>query len=166
MIESVSACGCSYTAVSTATRGRVTRSAAPRNNCSKSKVVDTSEVWPIFWNQSRTQAAAFDLAFSPGRRNVTGLAATSVGLRRIGVDRSGDHTCRDLHPNVRLKVSHSYAVMRIPSTHATSADRHRPVVLTVPVAERQLKQLETLAGRRPARPAGKGSACETVRLLP
>src|ERR1035437_3667853 len=124
MIESVSACGCSYTAVSTATRGRVTRSAAPRNNCSKSKVVDTSEVWPIFWNQSRTQAAAFDLAFSPGRRNVTGLAATSVGLRRIGVDRSGDHACRDLHPNVRLKVSHSYAVMRIPSTHATSADRH------------------------------------------
>src|SRR5665647_3104985 len=41
MIESVSACGCSHTAVSTATRGRVTRSAAPRNNCSKSKVVDT-----------------------------------------------------------------------------------------------------------------------------
>src|SRR5665647_101609 len=41
MIESVLACGCSYTAVSTATRGRVTRSAAPRNNCSTSKGVVT-----------------------------------------------------------------------------------------------------------------------------
>src|ERR1019366_8508439 len=41
MSESVSACGCSYTAVSTATRGRVTRSAAPRNNCSTSEVADT-----------------------------------------------------------------------------------------------------------------------------
>jgi hypothetical protein len=32
-------------------------------------------LWLIFWNQSRTQAAAFDLVFTPGRRNVTGLAA-------------------------------------------------------------------------------------------
>ena len=41
MIESVSACGCAYTASSTANRGRVTRSAASRSMCSKSEVVGT-----------------------------------------------------------------------------------------------------------------------------
>src|SRR5918911_1401537 len=41
MIESVSACGWSCTADSTATRGRVTRRATPRNMTSKSDVVGT-----------------------------------------------------------------------------------------------------------------------------
>ena len=41
MIESVSACGCSCTADSTATRGRVTRSAAPRSMRSSSAFVGT-----------------------------------------------------------------------------------------------------------------------------
>src|ERR687894_2197865 len=41
MIESVSACGWSCTADSTATRGRVTRSATLRNMRSKSDVVGT-----------------------------------------------------------------------------------------------------------------------------
>ena len=41
MIESVSACGWSCTADSTATRGRVTRSATPLSSRSKSEVVGT-----------------------------------------------------------------------------------------------------------------------------
>jgi hypothetical protein len=41
MIESVSACGCACTALSTATRGRVTRRAAPRSIRWKSNLVTT-----------------------------------------------------------------------------------------------------------------------------
>src|SRR5436190_15983026 len=41
MSESVSACGCACTAVSTASRGRVTRSDAPRSRRSSSEVVGT-----------------------------------------------------------------------------------------------------------------------------
>jgi hypothetical protein len=44
-------------------------------------------VWPIFWNQSRTRATAFDLVLTSGQRNVTVLAAKGIGVRRIGVDR-------------------------------------------------------------------------------
>ena len=53
MIESVSACGWSRTAVSTASRGRVTRSAAPRSRRSNSEAVGTARVSSCLWNQSR-----------------------------------------------------------------------------------------------------------------
>ncbi|SFP92273.1 hypothetical protein SAMN04489713_119114 [Actinomadura madurae] len=43
MIESVSACGRACTAPSTATRGRVTRRAAPRSIAGKSEGVDTED---------------------------------------------------------------------------------------------------------------------------
>ena len=74
MIESVSACGCSYTAVSTATRGRVTRRAAPRSICSKSKVVGTPQNLPLFWNQSRIQGSS---------------AHSSKGASQMGVQLAG-----------------------------------------------------------------------------
>src|SRR5450631_3329702 len=80
MSESVSACGCSYTAVSTATRGRVTRSAAPRNNCSTSKVVDTIRSVAHFLESIKNPGGSLRRGPTSGRRNATGLAAKGVGL--------------------------------------------------------------------------------------
>src|SRR5690349_24938471 len=53
MMVSVSACGWSCTAVRTATRGRVTRSSAPRSTCSSSTVVGMARACRIVLNESR-----------------------------------------------------------------------------------------------------------------
>src|SRR5680860_750897 len=141
MIKSVSACGCSYTAVSTATRGRVTRSAAPRNNCSSSKVVDTIRSVAHFLESIKngTQAAAFDLVFTPGRRNVTGLAAKGVGLRRIGVDRA---LCAD--PFARSGLPAGWGLANHPrGTPHTRAD------LALPLAQQAAEASEKLDAKSP-----------------
>ena len=72
MIESVSACGCSCTAVSTATRGRVTRRAAPRSRGSASNGGCTARVWTVFWNESRKTLGLRRCAAGPGRAGRVG----------------------------------------------------------------------------------------------
>src|SRR3981081_3380024 len=67
MIESVSACGWSCTADSTATRGRVTRRATPRNMRSKSDVVGTPRSVAQLLELLKNQASVIDLMFSRGR---------------------------------------------------------------------------------------------------
>src|ERR671917_1402629 len=66
MIESVSACGWSCTADSTATRGRVTRRATPRNMRSKSEVVGTLQSVPQFLESIKNQASVLGLMLGPG----------------------------------------------------------------------------------------------------
>jgi hypothetical protein len=66
MIESVSACGWSCTADSTATRGRVTRRATPRNMCSKSEVVGARQRVAQFLESIKNQASVLDLMFGRG----------------------------------------------------------------------------------------------------
>lgn len=79
-IDSVSACGWSWTAVSTATRGRVTRRPAPRSRASASLVPGTNPVWSTFWNESREQAGGPSLGRPLGGR--------SGGLRNTDPTRS------------------------------------------------------------------------------
>src|SRR5664279_2617933 len=64
MILSVSACGCLYTAVSTATRGRVTRRAASRNKCSTSNLVGTVRVWSHSLESVKCRAAVFEVIWN------------------------------------------------------------------------------------------------------
>src|SRR5438270_13197463 len=87
MIESVSACGWSYTAVNTATRGRVTRRAAPRNMRSKSEVVGTRRSVPQFLESIKNQASALDLMFEPPAR----IAALAGRDGQHGRGRPGRH---------------------------------------------------------------------------
>src|SRR4051812_11335554 len=82
MIESVSACGCWCTVVSTATRGRVTRSCAVRSMRSRSAVEGTAGVLSIFWNQS-----------SPRDRAVGTSAAGRHAVVPVVTER--DHRHRD-----------------------------------------------------------------------
>ena len=60
MIEYVSACGWSYTAASTATRGRVTRREAPRSMPSSSATGGMPAVWHRFWKRSRLAAHSWN----------------------------------------------------------------------------------------------------------
>src|SRR5689334_1794048 len=53
MIELVSACGCSYTAASTAMRGRVTRSDAPRSIPSSATAAGMARMVAQIWKRSR-----------------------------------------------------------------------------------------------------------------
>src|ERR1700716_2536808 len=66
LIESVSACGWSCTADSTATRGRVTRRATPRNMRSKSDVVGTPRSVAQLLELLKNQASVLDLMFGRG----------------------------------------------------------------------------------------------------
>src|SRR5215207_5093757 len=103
MIECVSACGWAWTAPSTATRGRVTCSEAPRSKLSSSETDGTPPVCHEIWKRSRLfqkpgktsvfQDPAFGLAVRAVRHHVVlvedgledGLAARTR-LALVGVD--------------------------------------------------------------------------------
>src|SRR5688500_19299911 len=109
MIESVSACGWSCTADSTAVRGRVTRRPASRNMRSRSEAVGTTAVLPVLWNRSISlDRPSFGLEecatgghFGGGaagrkrRRRRTG-PMTGTGVERVTVVRGGTTVLRDV----------------------------------------------------------------------
>src|SRR5215211_1565961 len=80
MIESVSACGWPCTADSTATRGRVTRRATPRNMRSKLEVVRTLRSLALFLEWIKYLVSALDLLF--GRESTH---RSCHGDRRYGI---------------------------------------------------------------------------------
>src|SRR5918998_6888135 len=83
MIESVSACGWSCTADSTAIRGRVTCRATPRNMRSKSEDVGTLRSLRMFWNQSSIRPRPH--VRPGGARDVTGAGRPPVQVDRLVV---------------------------------------------------------------------------------
>src|SRR5659263_409846 len=107
MIWSVSACGCLCTAVSTATRGRVTRRAAPRSKRSTSNLVGTVRVWSHLLESVKSTGTCDESGTNWGRLRGQRLSVGHVGESWVPpVEVVGESVVED--PGAELSVSYTH----------------------------------------------------------